>query len=90
MSTTYHAKNFASKFILSSRKEEISFLAAYSYYLESPRYNLDQTKTYEALGELQLFITNHPKSDSVARVNTLIFDLNKKLEKKNLEIAKLY
>ena len=90
MSTTYHAKNFASKFILSSRKEEISFLAAYCYYLESPRYNLDQTKTYEALDELQLFIANNPKSDSISRVNSLIFDLNKKLEKKNFEIAKLY
>ena len=90
ISTTYHAKNFASKFILSSKKEEIAFLAAYCYYLDSPRYNLDQTKTYEALDELQLFIANHPNSDSISRVNSLIFDLNKKLEKKNFEIAKLY
>ena len=39
---------------------------------------------------LQLFISNYPTSDSIPRVNELILVLNKKLEKKNFEIVKLY
>ena len=33
-------------------------MSAYCYYLQSPRYNLDQEKTYIAIDELQLFISN--------------------------------
>jgi len=90
IATTFHANNFASKFILSSKNEELAFLSAYCYYLQSPRYNLDQTKTYEAIDQLQLFIKSFPSSDSLSRVNNLIFSLNNKLEKKHYEIAKLY
>ena len=86
----YHAKNFNSKFILSSRNEEVAFIAAHCYFLDTPRSSLDQENTYKAIEELQLFTNNYPYSDSLNRVNSLILDLNFKLEKKNYELAKLY
>ncbi len=90
ISAAYHAKNFSSKFILSSKKEEIEFITAMCYYLDSSRYNLDQKSTYKAISELQLFIDKYPKTDKKNQINNLILELNKKLEKKHFEIAKLY
>lgn len=89
-STIYHAKNFITRFVLSEKAEEITFLAAYCTYLESPRASLDQEKTHIAIDELELFLTKYPTSDSLHRVNSLIFELNKKLEKKYFENSQLY
>ena len=82
ISAAYHFNNFVSKFILSEKNEEMSFMSAYCHYLDSPRFSLDQTNTHKAIDELQLFISNYPTSDSIPRVNELILVLNKKLEKK--------
>jgi len=90
LSAAYHAKNFNSKFILSNKNEEIAFLSAHCYYMDTPRSSLDQANTYKAIDELQLFVNNYPDSDSLNRVNDLILDLNVKLEKKNFDLAKLY
>jgi len=90
ISAAYHAKNFSSKFILSPKKEEIEFVTAMCYYLDSPRYNLDQKSTYKAISELQLFIDKYPETEKLDQINSLMLELNQKLEKKYFEIAKLY
>ena len=90
LSTAYHANNFTSTFLLSAKNEEMDFLKAYCYYLDSPRSTLDQENTYKAIDELQFFIEKHPESDSLNRANELIVELNQKLAKKHYEIAKLY
>ncbi len=59
-------------------------------YLDSPKYSLDQTNTYDALKELQLFINMYPNSDKRDECNQLIDDLRFKLQTKDFEIAKLY
>ncbi len=41
-SAAYHFNNFNLKFPLSDKNEEIAFMSSYCYYLQSPRYNLDQ------------------------------------------------
>ena len=90
ISAAYHFNNFNIKFPASLKKEEMVFMSAYCYYLQSPRYNLDQEKTYVAIDQLQLFISTYPNSDRVDRANELILSLNKKLEKKDFEIVKSY
>ena len=90
VSASFHANNFVSKFLLSSKNEEIAFLRAYCYYLDTPRQSLDQVKTYDAIEQLESFIMNYPTSDSLSRINDLIFDLNRKLEKKFFDNAVLY
>ena len=90
VSSAYHFNNFNVKFPFSEKRKEIAFMSAYCYYLQSPRYSLDQEMTHIAIEQLQLFISTYPDSDKVIRANELILNLNKKLEKKDFEIAKSY
>ena len=90
ITSAYHFNNFNLKFPLSDRKEEMIFMLAYCQYLQSPRYTLDQEQTYEALNSLQQFTTAYPNSTRMEQVNRMVLDLNKKLQKKEFEIVKLY
>ncbi len=87
---SFHFKNFAKTFKNDEHAEECAFMAAKCYYLNSPRYSLDQTNTYKALEELQLFINTHPGSERIEESNKLMADLRLKLEKKSFEKAKLF
>lgn len=83
-------KNFAGSYPMDERAEEALYLSAFSYYKDSPKYNLDQTSTYSAIDELQGFINAYPESAHVAQANGYISELRKKLELKAFEIAKVY
>ena len=72
------------------RAEEAAYRSAYSFYTDSPVYNLDQTSTYSAIDELQSFINSYPNSSRVPEANNYINELRQKLEKKAFEIAKIY
>jgi outer membrane protein assembly factor BamD len=65
-------------------------MSAYCKYKESPSYSLDQTPTFEAINELQLFVNQYPESQKVARCNQLIDELRNKLEEKEYRIARMY
>lgn len=86
----YHFKNFQKTFPNSEKAPEAAFMVGYCYYLESPVYSLDQTYTYKAINELQLFANANPESEKLYECNTLIIELRKKLEMKSFEIARLY
>ncbi|GAB4281494.1 MAG: hypothetical protein Kow0068_05980 [Marinilabiliales bacterium] len=62
----YHFKNFARSYPLSKNKEEAEYMAAYCYYLNSPPASLDQSYTYKAIDELQLFVNKYPYSERVS------------------------
>lgn len=83
-------KNFAGSYPMDPRAEEALYLSAYSYYQDSPKYNLDQTSTYSAINELQGFINSYPESAHVVDANNYISELRKKLELKSFDIAKVY
>jgi len=87
---SYYFKRYAKNFPETDRAGEARFMSAYCKYLESPRYSLDQTKTREAIGELQAFANQYPDSDKIDRVNKLIDGLRTKLEKKIYHKAELY
>lgn len=86
----YHFKNFYKTFPNSDRAAKAAYMVGYCYYLESPVYNLDQTYTFKAINELQLFVNTHPESDKLYESNELISELRKKLEKKSFERARQY
>ena len=87
----YHFNNFVKTFPASDKTEECAYMYAYCYYLESPRYSLDQTDTKNAIKELQLFINKYPKSKrKEMNAMNLITKLRAKLEMKYFEIAKQY
>lgn len=87
---SYYFKRYAKSFPTTDRAEECLYMSAYCQYLLSPIYSLDQSNTFEAIKELQLFINKYPDSDRVAKANDLIDDLRAKLEKKAFEVAELY
>ncbi|NCA85726.1 MAG: outer membrane protein assembly factor BamD [Clostridia bacterium] len=87
---SYYFKRFALNFPTSEWAEEASFLAAYTKYLDSPRYSLDQTVTREAIDEFQLFINRYPFGNKAKEANELIDELRDKLQMKSYSIANLY
>lgn len=87
---SYYFKRFSKSFPTSVHAEECAYLAAYCKFLESPNYSLDQTTTYEAITELQLFINMYPASERVIECNKLIDQLRLKLEEKAYRISRLY
>lgn len=86
----YYFDRFAKNYPKSSKKEEASFLSAYSYKLASPRFSLDPTDTNKALEAFQTFIDTYPDSDKFEEANTHYKELRYKLQKKYFEIAKTY
>ena len=83
-------KNFSGSYPMDKRAEEALYLSAFSYYKDSPKYNLDQTSTFTAIDELQGFINSYPNSDHVNDANKYITELRQKLELKAFEIGKVY
>ena len=87
---SYYFNRFTKTFPTSKYVEECAYMSAYCKYLDSPKYSLDQTNTKEAIKELQIYINTYPYSNRVKKSNELIDELRTKLQKKSLEIAKLY
>lgn len=86
----YQFERFEDAYPTSEKAEEASFLGAKSYYMLSPIYSKEQQETKEALEKLQLFINKYPNSPYLEEANTLVAELDYKLEEKAFEIAKLY
>lgn len=86
----YHFKTFYQTFPRHEKAEEAAFLVAKCYYLEAPKYSLDQAYTYKAINELQLFINTHKDSEYLFQCNDMMDDLRGKLEKKSYEVAYQY
>jgi outer membrane protein assembly factor BamD len=89
-SAAYDFENFTRTFPSSELTEECAFMVAYCYFEDSPEYSLDQTNTYKAINELQLFADKYQGSSRIPECNRLIDLLRAKLETKTYETAKLY
>jgi outer membrane protein assembly factor BamD len=87
---SYYFKRYASNFPNTKFTEECAFMGAYCNSMNSPDYTLDQSNTYDAIKDLQLFINTYPKSSRLSECNDLIDKLREKLESKDLRIAKMY
>ncbi len=86
----YQFERFSKSYPKSERAEEAAFLGAKSYFMLSPRHSIDQTETVKAIDKLQSFINRYPLSLKVEEANTLMTELQQKLEKKDFEIARQY
>ncbi len=87
---SYYFMRYAKNYPNNERAEECVYMSAYCKYLKSPMSSLDQTNTYEAIAELQLFINIYPDSYRVENCNNMIDKLREKLEEKNFNSALLY
>lgn len=86
----YHFKTFYQTFPNHPNADDAAFMVGYAYFLDSPVYSLDQTNTYKAINEMQLYINTHPHSTHIDECNQHIDELRGKLERKSFEIAKQY
>ena len=88
--SAYHFKQFYNIYGRSPQAEEALFMNAYSLYLQSPKYNLDQTSTLDAVNALQNFINLYPRSEYKEKATQIIDELQYKLAKKAFDNAKLF
>ncbi len=86
----YQFERFEGQYPKSEKAEEAAFLGAQSFYKLSPVYSKEQKETITAIEKLQLFINKFPDSEYLPEANSLIQELDYKLERKAFEIAKLY
>ena len=70
--------------------EDAAYMEAYSYYMISPRPELDQTDTYKAMEAVQLFMIRYPDSPKMAECQRIVLELREKLMEKSFISAELY
>lgn len=66
------------------------FHAGKALYLDTPEPRLDQSGTYQAVQQLQMFLEYYPQSDKQTEAQNMIFTLQDKLVHKELLSARLY
>ncbi len=88
--SAHYFKTFSDVYARSEYVMEAQFMHGFSLYKQSPKYNLDQTSTYEAVAALQNYINKYPYSDFAEQADDLIDEMQVKLERKAYDKAMLY
>ena len=88
--SAHHFEEFVRIYGRSEYVMEAAYMHAYSLYLQSPDYQLDQTVTYEAVAAMQKFINRYPASEYAPEADRIIDDMQQKLERKAYEQCRLY
>ena len=70
--------------------EQARFYSGKALFLDTPEPRLDQSSTYKAIQELQMFMEYFPASNRHQEVQQMIFDLQDKLVMKDYMAARLY
>ncbi len=83
--TTYYTTYPKGEFVELAR-----YYAGYGLYLDSPDPRLDQTQTFEAIEQLQLYLEYYPQSERVKDVQEIMFELQEKLAYKEMLAVRLY
>ncbi|WP_216689872.1 outer membrane protein assembly factor BamD [Hymenobacter siberiensis] len=88
--SAFYFKSFTDTYPNSEYSEEASYLHAKSLFLDSPGYELDQTNTVSALESIQDFLNRYPESKFKPETENMSQELQRKLENKAYESARLY
>jgi len=83
-------KGFVEVFPNSPKAEEMDYMRAYTFYKQSPKFELDQTNTTKTMGFMQAFINTHPGSARIKDATEIIDKCRAKLELKDFKNAELY
>lgn len=86
----YMMSNYARMYPLSDKAEEAAFLSAESSYKISPESYLDQENTTKAISAVQRFLDRYPNAPQVPKADSIVRELNAKLDKKQYDIAYNY
>ena len=66
------------------------FYSGYGLYLDSPDPRLDQSQTYKAIEQLQLYLEYYPQSERAEEAQNIMFELQEKFAYKELMATRLY
>ncbi|AYA37159.1 outer membrane protein assembly factor BamD [Hymenobacter oligotrophus] len=88
--SAYYFDQFAATYPASPFAEEAEFMHAKSLFKDSPEFELDQTNTFAALESIQEFLNRRPESKFRSEAEGMSNELQKKLDVKAFESAKLY
>ncbi|MBA4321730.1 MAG: outer membrane protein assembly factor BamD [Odoribacter sp.] len=83
-------RNFGDMYPYSNNSEEANFMAAMCDYYQSPRAELDQESTRNAINGFNLFLTRFPASTRIGEAKKNIKELEERLVEKSYLSAKLY
>ncbi len=83
-------RNFSDLYPYSKNAEEANFMAAMCDYYQSPRAELDQESTRNAINGFNLFVTRFPASAKVDEAKKHVKELEDRLVEKSFLSAKLY
>ncbi len=86
----HYFNSFVQMYGNSAMVEEAAYMAAYCYYMQSPRSELDQTSTTLALDAFRLYMIRYPNSPRVPDCQKIIVEMNEKLMEKAYLSAQLY
>jgi len=80
--SSHYFQTFYTIYSRSELAEEAMYMHAYSLFLDSPDFYLDQTSSYEAIYAMQSFLNTYPNSGYKKQANQIIDQLQVKLEEK--------
>lgn len=86
----HYFRTFARTYGGSPFAEDAEFMGAYCFYVTSPRPELDQTNTVQAMQAFQLYLIKYPESKRKDEVKEYLIELRDKLVVKSYLSAKLY
>lgn len=66
------------------------YYSGYGLYLDSPDPRLDQSQTFKAIEQMQLYLEYYPQSERAAQAQNILFELQEKLAYKELMATRLY
>ena len=83
-------EKFVESYPRSPFASEARYLRLDCLYLQTLRYELDQSPTYKAMNAISEYIVEFPNSTHMQSCRDMLVDLNGRLDRKAYEAAKLY
>lgn len=83
-------ETFVESYPRSPFASEARYLRLDCLYLQTLRYELDQTPTYKAMNAISEYILEFPSSTHIKECRDMLVELGERLDKKAYESAKLY
>ena len=83
-------ESFVESYPRSPFAQEARYLRLDCLFMQTLRYELDQTPTYKAISSISEYIVEFPSSSHIQTCRDMLVELNERLDRKAYESAKLY
>ena len=90
ITAAHHFTTYYNTYPKGDYSEQARYFCGKALYLDTPEPRLDQSSTYKAIQELQLFLEFFPSSSHFHEAQNMIYELQDKLVYKEYLNAKLY